>query len=789
VAVPSEAVEPHETAENEGERASIRLRLLLVSGAEPANAELVPGIRRVATLDEALLALGETPFDAVAVDVSTDDGATRLAAIRQRSPRTALIALTSALAPASVFDSLRDGAQECLPAAATDAVELEAVARRALDRKWLAEFLEHRVKFLEGLFQSVNPGFAVLGPEGNVLLANRSWCALAESADDALSIIRVGQETSVIPALAQCDDERVRELAIGIRLVLEARVSSVRFEVERRIDGEDRWFVLQVDPMPELAGVIVMQSDNTERKRTEDALRRSEVDYRRLLDALPHGVVVHRAGVCQWVNSEALKLLGYERPEQLLGRELASWVHHDDWAHVGAEGAAAAPGDSPHDVRVLRADGSHAVLEIRSLSVVYDGKPATLLLGRDVSEHRATTARMMEVDRMASAGLLATALGHEIKNPLAFVSANVDVALRDAQEALSRMDREPSRAFEFGVVREHLREIRGALLDARQGTRRVQSVVGDLQAFSRPEQALDAPVDVERVLAASINMVRNQIRHRARLVKNFFPVPSARGSEAQLGQVFLNLLTNAADAIEAGDAAHNRIEIDLHAKEGRVVVEVTDTGTGIAPASIDRVFDPFFTTKPVGHGVGLGLAICRNIVEGFGGTISILSEFGQGTTVRVELVEAQTQRPPVRASTISPLKPMQQALRVLVVDDEPLIGRAVARCLGRQHAVRWVASGAEALELLVPENFDVIFLDVMMPDMTGVEVYQRVRDAHPEFLGRIVFLTGGAFTTQAREFLEAVPNIQLGKPFDGQQIRDVAQQTAAAHSGARAQAR
>mgnify|MGYP003377178161 CR=1 FL=1 len=125
--------------------------------------------------------------------------------------------------------------------------------------------------------------------------------------------------------------------------------------------------------------------------------------------------------------------------------------------------------------------------------------------------------------------------------------------------------------------------IRGALLDARQGTRRVQSVVGDLQAFSRPEQALDAPVDVERVLAASINMVRNQIRHRARLVKNFFPVPSARGSEAQLGQVFLNLLTNAADAIEAGDAAHNRIEIDLHAKEGRVVGEVTDTGTGDAP--------------------------------------------------------------------------------------------------------------------------------------------------------------------------------------------------------------
>lgn len=780
MAVASDEVEPHEKADDEGNRPSIQLRLLLLSEVEPDSAAAVRGLERVATQDEALLVLGKTAYDVVAVDVTSPDGAVRLEALRRRAPNAGLIALTPPGEPARMFEALRAGAQECLPAAPLDALELERVARTALDRRWLSEFLEKQVTFLLGVFQCVSPGVAVLDPEGKLVLANRAWQALAERADDALAGV-LAPGSSMLEAL-EAGESSAHELASGIQVVLEGRLASVRTELLRKLDGEERWFLVQVDAMPERAGAVVMQADITERKHAEDALRRSEVDYRKLLEDLPQGVAVHRDGVCLWVNRAALGMLGFERAEQVVGRKIASAVPREDLAHLDAARPGASAKNQPRDVRVTRADGSTALLEIRALEVVYDGLPATLLLGTDVGEHRALTARAMEMDRVSSAGLLATALGHEIKNPLAFVSANVDIALRDAQESLTLLDGYSAGAFDTRVLRDHLREIRGALQDARQGTRRVEAVVGDLKAFSRPEQTRDGPVDIEAVLNSAINITRNEIRHRARLVRNYFPAPAVRGSEAQLGQVFLNLLTNAADAIAVGDAAHNQIAVGLHAKDGRVIVEISDTGGGIAPADLPRVFDPFFTKKPVGEGTGMGLAICRNIVEGVGGAISVKSEVGRGTTVRVELLEAESQRPPAPMSTISPLKPISQVLRVLVVDDEPLIGRAVARCLGRQHQVRWVASGREALQFLATEPFDVVFLDVMMPDMTGVEVYQRVSQTLPDMVPRIVFLTGGAFTADAREFLEAVPNPQLGKPFDSQQIRQVALEIASAAS-------
>ncbi len=781
MAVASDEVEPHEKADVEGTRPSIELRLLLLSDVTPDRAEQVPGLERAGTLDEALLLLGERVYDVVAVDVTAPDGRMRLEALRQRAPHAGLIALTAPGDPGRRFDALRAGAHECLPASPLDALELELAARAALDRRWLSEFLEKQVAFLLGVFQCVSPGVAVFDPEGKLVLANRSWHALAERADDALGrVLEPG--SSLLDALVESGDPTGRELRAGIQVVLEGRLASVRTELLRKLDGEDRWFLVQVDPMPDRAGVVVMQADITERKHAEDALRRSEVDYRKLLEDLPQGVVVHRDGICLWANRAALGMLGYERADQVVGRKIATAVHPDDLRHLDASSPGTASGSQPKDVRVARADGSSSLLEIRAHQVVYDGLPATLLLGTDVGEHRALLARAMEVDRMSSAGLLATALGHEIKNPLAFVSANVDIALRDAQEALTLLDGDAAGAFDTRVLRDHLREIRGALQDARQGTRRVEAVVGDLRAFSRPEQARDGPVDLEGVLNSAINITRNEVRHRARLVRNFFPTPPVRGAEAQLGQVFLNLLTNAADAIAVGDAANNEIAVGLHAKDGRVIVEISDTGSGIAPASMPRVFDPFFTTKPVGEGTGMGLAICRNIVEGAGGTISIQSEVGRGTRVRVELLEAESQRPPAPMSTITPLKPITQVLKVLVVDDEPLIGRAVARCLGRQHRVRWVASGRDALHFLATEPFDVVFLDVMMPDMTGVEVYQRLSETQPDVVPRIVFLTGGAFTAEAREFLESVPNPQLGKPFDGQQIRDVAVEIASAAS-------
>ena len=163
-------------------------------------------------------------------------------------------------------------------------------------------------------------------------------------------------------------------------------------------------------------------------------------------------------------------------------------------------------------------------------------------------------------------------------------------------------------------------------------------------------------------MGAAINMTRNEIRHRAQLIKKYAQVPPVHASEAQLGQVFLNLLTNAVDAIEVGDAARNAITISLQEEGDQVVIEVSDTGCGIQTQDLSRVFDAFYTTKPVGRGTGIGLAICRNILQGLGGSIQLRSGVGLGTTVRLVLPAAPDAKPVHHQSTISPLKPL---------DDEP----------------------------------------------------------------------------------------------------------------------
>jgi len=166
----------------------------------------------------------------------------------------------------------------------------------------------------------------------------------------------------------------------------------------------------------------------------------------------------------------------------------------------------------------------------------------------------------------------------------------------------------------------------------------MRSIVSDLKTFSRGDDGPPLPVDLERVIDASVKMAWSEIRNRARLVKTYSAVPPIRANESRLGQVFLNLLVNAAQSIEEGHAMENTIRVRTFAESADVVVvEVADTGCGIPDEVVDRIFDPFFTTKPVGVGTGLGLWICQGIVAGLGGQIHVASRAGHGTTVSLRL--------------------------------------------------------------------------------------------------------------------------------------------------------
>jgi signal transduction histidine kinase len=373
---------------------------------------------------------------------------------------------------------------------------------------------------------------------------------------------------------------------------------------------------------------------------------------------------------------------------------------------------------------------------------------------RRAAERQDMESRLAFADRMASVGTLAAGVAHELNNPLMYVLSNLyltreEIDSREQAEAKLQLD------------------------EAIHGAVRMQNIVRDLKTFSRIDDEQRGNVNVQNVLESSINMCWNEIRHRATLERNFDEIPLVDVNESRLGQVFLNLLINAVQALPERGMRGNRITVRTYTgDEGSAVIEVSDNGSGIDPDSLSRVFEPFFTTKDVSKGTGLGLSICRNIIRDAGGTIEAQSELDRGTTFVVRL-PASTRVCGSKSTQAPPIKAPGPRARVIVVDDEPLVGRSVARAL-RGHDVEVYSNGEEAIERLCSdEPFDVVFCDLMMPDVSGMEVFGRVREQRPEIISRFVFMTGGAFTAQAREFLKETTLTCLEKPFELRQIREL----------------
>jgi len=377
-------------------------------------------------------------------------------------------------------------------------------------------------------------------------------------------------------------------------------------------------------------------------------------------------------------------------------------------------------------------------------------------VARDVSERNRMRAQLALSERLASIGTLAAGIGHEINNPLTYVRLNLEHVI---EELRSRPTIDAALASELADV----------ACEAREGADRVQGIVSDLRTFSRVSESTGA-VDVRKVVDATLKMATAEVRHRARVVLDLAEVPMVVGDAGRLGQVLLNLLVNAAQAMPDVSIDRNTIRITTRTDAaGDVLLQVSDTGCGIPQHLLARIFDPFFTTKPVGLGTGLGLSICHNIVRSFGGDISVRSEVGRGTRFSVLLRRAPDE---VRTPRVSvPPRDTPSGASVMVVDDEPSVGRAIKRVL-RDFQVVVESTGRQALARLVAgEHFDLVLCDLMMPEMSGMDLYEEVKERAPGHLRRFIFMTGGAFTDRARAFLNDVPNERIEKPLEPRRLR------------------
>ena len=406
-----------------------------------------------------------------------------------------------------------------------------------------------------------------------------------------------------------------------------------------------------------------------------------------------------------------------------------------------------------------------------------------LVYVRDVTEERDRELRRLQSEKLAAIGMLAAGVAHEINNPASFVLANVDslaVILRKVDDSLRAQKVYDNHAGLANLLFDAMTVVQ----ESKEGMARIHRIARDLHSFSRVDDDANALSDVNGAVDSALTMLRSELRYRATVERSLRSTQLVRASPARLGQVFLNLLLNAAHALAELHPRRNRLYVRSRDEGGTVIVEIEDNGPGIPPEILPRIFESFFTTKPPELGTGLGLPISLDIVRRSGGELTAESEPGRGAIFRVRL-PAAVGIPQAKTRSVSSLKAIQRR-RVLAIDDEALLLKAFQRMLASHHDIETKLGAREALRCFGQDRqFDVVLCDLQMPDMSGVELYASVKQQWPELAERFIFITGGAFSAEARRFLED-PNIAcINKPF---QLRELLELIEARTGGGEAQA-
>ncbi len=522
--------------------------------------------------------------------------------------------------------------------------------------------------------------------------------------------------------------------------------------------------------MPNAPDAPESDSARSQRERTESALEQSEQRFQSVVQSAPDGVAILRGATILYLNPRGARMLGLETPEAGIGRRITEFIESDqsgdaaerirDLLRTGNQA------ETPHEYRSHSLDGRTLVVEISSIRIEFLGGPAVLAFARDVTERKALQARVAQAERLSALGVLSAGVAHEINNPLAYVLLNLEFLEQ-------YLDSTPD-----GPERELLLK---RVLEAKHGADRVATIVRDLRTFARDDATSRGAVSVETTLETAINLVSASLATRARLIRRYRPVSLVLGNAARLEQVFVNLLVNAAQAIpEGGSPETHAITVAVSESEAGVQVAFTDTGVGMPEETKQQIFDPFFTTKAPGVGTGLGLPICQGIVRAHGGSLNVDTTEGEGSTFTVTLPKfvgvpmvSEPEQPAPRGD--------QGRGRVLIVNDDVNVGKTLSLALQPIHDITVVTSGPAALAELraARGSYDAILCDVLMPGMTGRELFDAARDELPELDARFIFMSGALFTGGTAELAATSRNRVLEKPFDIQQVRDALQSVVA----------
>jgi PAS domain S-box-containing protein len=514
--------------------------------------------------------------------------------------------------------------------------------------------------------------------------------------------------------------------------------------------------------------------DVTHRREAEAALRRSQELFQQVVTSAPDGIYILRWPIVLFTNPAGARILDFDGPEEVVGLNVLERLVPEETSLIEQRTRRSwgARPPEPHRYRGRNPNGREFAVEVSSLQTYFNDEPAVLAFARDVTERDAMLSLLLEVHKQSAVSALAAGVAHEINNPLAYVLLNLEFLARELRE----LGGDPAR----------IRAMQQRLEDTRQGAERVKTIVRDLQALTRKDEDIRGRVDLDQILEHALHMAKRELRQRGRVETNYGSVPCVLGNPTRLEQLFFNLLVNAAHALGETDEPDRVIRITLsRSSDGRVVAEVADNGCGMREEVLARAFEPFFTTKPLGVGAGLGLPICKRIVDDLGGTITIQSRPGYGTTVFVYFppcekaqLAAADEAPEALAPAFTP-KPVAEPpaaqstrARVLVVDDERAVAESLCAGLRDVHDVDTATSVAEARALLHANGeYDAVLCDLAMPVESGVVLHAYAQKHFPALAERFVFMTGGAFNDEMLEFIGATSCPHVEKPFGFDEIR------------------
>ncbi len=449
---------------------------------------------------------------------------------------------------------------------------------------------------------------------------------------------------------------------------------------------------------------------------------------------------------------------------------------------------------TPHALAGIQAGADGTLMADASVDQIHSTLQMAVNLARIAQEKAELIHQVVTADRLSRVGYLAGGIAHEINNSLTYLMFNLDQLDEDLPKLIGSMRYVQAVLAErlgphvsteilsdIGEFFAHdfLENLTSLVKDANHGSQEIRRIVQALKTFSNLQESKFVQVRINRVIETALYLAFNEIKYRARVTKDLGETPIILASHSQITHMILNILVFSAHTIREGNANNHEIRVSTWLEENRIKIEITDTGNVLSPETAKKA------SYPLGHPEAfmeeedltlLGMAAAQAIAASLYGSISIGARAGGGGNRFTISLPAKAETPTETDHDAKPEKtpslPSSKRLRVMIVDDERLIGLTLARSLKKEYEVEVNTSGQQAMERLEEDpNFDVIVCDLMMADVSGMDLYDWVTSHNPELAGKMIFITGGSFTPRVRDFLDSMPGRYLEKPFQIQILK------------------